>query len=256
MSETFRCDDKEMLVAYLYGEIDANGGREVERHLRTCSTCARETEGLQSVRHDLEAWLAPDADLGFTIPSKAPATVLQPARWAAAGGLPAWAQVAAAALFIAASAAIANVQVRSTTDGFVVSTGWIPVATPVSAGPVAPASNNEWRRELSALEQTLRRELTPRAIAPAPVPARSHEAGDTAAVLRRVQTLLAESEQRQRQELALRLATADRDWSIRRQTDLMNINQTLGRLQRGALRTEAGQQEMVNLIRRVSTPIP
>ena len=29
MSETFRCDDKDTLVAYLYGEIDAVGRRVV-----------------------------------------------------------------------------------------------------------------------------------------------------------------------------------------------------------------------------------
>jgi hypothetical protein len=65
--------------------------------------------------------------------------------------------------------------------------------------------------------------------------------------------MLTASEQRQREELALRLSIADRDWNMRRQTDLMNINQIFGRLQRGAIRTEAGQREVTDLLRRVGT---
>lgn len=259
MSETFRCDDKDTLVAYLYGEIDAEARREVDRHLRTCVACTRETEGLQAVRHDLQTWLPPGGDLGFSIAQKAPAAVVRPGRWAALAGLPAWAQVAAASLVIAAGAALANLHVHSTSDGFIVSTGWRQSAAPVAATPANATSNEEWRRELVALEQNLRRELAPKATVPAAVAAtvRSADAADTAAVLRRVQDMLGESETRQRQELAFRLASAERDWNVRRQTDLMNINQTINRLQLGALRTERGQQEMVNLLRRVSTqPIP
>lgn len=256
MSETFRCDDKDTLVAYLYGEIEADARREVERHLRTCAACSLETGQLRAVRHDLESWLPPEADLGFTIVQNSPVAVLRPQRWAIAK-LPVWAQVAAATLVIAASAALLNLQVRSTADGFVVTTGWMQPVAPVAAAPAMVTSNEEWRRELAALEQNLRRELTPKTAA-VPTSSRVTETTDTAAVLRRVQDLLAASETRQREELAFRLASAERDWNIRRQTDLMNINQTIGRVQMGALRTERGQQEMVNLLRRVSAtqPIP
>ena len=40
MTEVFRCEDKDTLVAYLYGEVDGDARREVERHLRTCAVCA------------------------------------------------------------------------------------------------------------------------------------------------------------------------------------------------------------------------
>jgi hypothetical protein len=261
MTETFRCDDKETLVAYLYGDVDADGRREVERHLRTCPACTRETEGLQAVRHDLALWLPPNADLGFAIAQKSPATVVRPPRWALLATLPVWAQVAAAALFIAAAAAIANLQIRSTADGLIVTTGWMQPGSTVATAPVATTSNEEWRRELVALEQNLRRDLAPRAAQPMAVStraadatdARAADAIDTAAVLRRVEAMLTASEQRQREEFALRLSLADRDWNMRRQTDLMNINQIFGRLQRGAIRTEHGQQEVANLLRRVST---
>jgi hypothetical protein len=68
---------------------------------------------------------------------------------------------------------------------------------------------------------------------------------------------LEESEQRQRQELASRLIQLNRDVDMRRRADLANINQGFGALTGRAFKTEAGQQEMVNLLRRVtSQPIP
>ena len=161
MSETFRCDDKETLVAFLYGEIDADGRREVERHLRTCAACAEEIEGLQAVRRDLEAWMPPVPESGFTIVQK-PAPVLRPSRWASASTMPAWAQVAAAALVIGVGAAIANLQVRYGNDGVVVSTGWMTPAPSAraGAGAVATRPSEEWKPALVALEQQLRAELS------------------------------------------------------------------------------------------------
>jgi anti-sigma factor RsiW len=258
MSETFRCDDKETLVAYLYGEIDASGRREVERHMRTCAACAREAEGLQAVRQDLESWLPPEADLGFTIVQN-PAPVLTSSRWRSFGPVPAWARVAAAVLVGALGAAIANVQVRYGADGVVVSTGWMPpAAAPVASAPVE-ATAASWRSDLETLERNLRAELAQvkQNAGPAAV---SHvrETPDAAAILRRVQTLVNESEQRQRQEIAMRLAIADRDWNFKRQGDLLRINQNLGSLQGRAFAAQANQQEVMNMLRRVSAgqPIP
>ena len=64
MSETFYCDDKETLVAYLYGEIDPVLTREVERHLESCAACTEDVTSLQAVRQDLESWVPPMPDLG------------------------------------------------------------------------------------------------------------------------------------------------------------------------------------------------
>src|SRR5688572_15124373 len=114
MTDTFRCDDKETLVAYLYGEVDADLRREVERHLRSCPSCAVDSDGLQAVRHDLQSWQPPESELGFAIVPPALqkfANVVRPSRGAALGNMPAWAQVAAAALVIAIGAGIANVKV-------------------------------------------------------------------------------------------------------------------------------------------------
>lgn len=261
MSEIFRCDDKEMLVAYLYGEIDPEGRHNVERHLHGCAACAEEAASLQSVRGDLESWLPPMPDLGFTIvrqPAAASAAVLRPPRWSAIGSLPAWAQAAAAILIVGVGAAIANVQVRYGSDGILVTTGWMsPVPAPAAVRE-APATE-DWRPALVALEQTMRSEMAQvKRTTEAPVAnVRGPEPADNAAVLRRVQAMLDASEQRQRQETGLMLTQFTRDVDLQRRADLMRINQTFGTLQGRTFKNEAGQAEMMNLLRRVSVqPVP
>jgi len=257
MSETFRCDDKEMLVAYLYGEIDLDGRREVERHLRTCSACGREIEALCGVRESLAAWVPPEADLGFVIAQK-PATVLRPSRWATLGAVPGWMQAAAAILVIAAGAALANLQIQYNSDGLVVRTGWMtPAPTGVPAAARTEAPDENWRPALATLEQTLRRDLAPVRESTVTAPAaRGDNTVDAAALMRKVEVLVAASESRQREEFALRLATAQRDFNTQRAADLVRIQERMGTLQRGTISTEANQREMMNLLRRVAQPIP
>lgn len=257
MSETFRCDDKERLVAFLYGDLKAESAREVERHLRTCAECTAEVHALQGVRHELQSWVAPETDLGFAVVQagiQTPAPVLTSPRWAVGRDLPAWAQVAAALLVLGVSAAVANLQVRSTPDGVVVTTGWMAPAAPAVAPAPTAAGDPEWRQQLAALEQTLRAEMAaqPRTAATA-VPA-----GDAAAdaVLRRVQALIEASEERQRQELAMRLTLAERSWNQRRTADWAAITQRMSTLQGRTFAVEAGQQEMINRLRRVSLNPP
>jgi anti-sigma factor RsiW len=273
MSETFRCDDKEMLVAYLYEEIDAIGRREVERHLRTCAACTAEVAGLEAVRHDLAAWQPPESDLGFTIAQK-PAAVLTSSRWSRMS-VPRWAHAAAAVLLLATGVAIANVQVKYNSDGLTVSTGWMsqppPAVAPTNAvspaamasAPAEPkpfmpamdasASREDWRPALVALEQELRGELAQIKRSAPRLEARQASATsvDAAAVLRRVETMLAESEQRQRQEMATRLIQLSREFDGRRSADMMRVAQDLKSIQ---VRTANGFN---NLVRHVSAqPIP
>jgi hypothetical protein len=259
MTETFRCDDKETLVAYLYGEIDPDLRREVERHLRTCTACALETEGLQAVRHDLEAWQPPPSDLGFALVQPAlqqPANVVRPSAWASLGSMPAWAQVAAAILVMAVAAGVANVHVRYGNDGLVVTTGWMsPATVATEAQPFAVTPAADWRPALAALEQTLRLELARanQPVASANLAARDVDAKmDAQAVMRRVQALLDASERRQREEMALRLTQTYRDWDMQRRGDMLRVEQRLGTLQGRTFKTEAGQTEVMNYLRRVS----
>lgn len=268
MSEVFRCDDKETFVAYLYGEVDADVRREVERHLRGCLACQQDAEGLQSVRGVLQTWLPPDADLGFSITqTPQPAPVLTSSRWALAREMPAWARVAAAALFVGLGLGLANVQVRSTNDGFAITTGWRTpasgVATATNAAatsqPMAPVARvaadgaeQEWRRELSALEQSLRQEIAAGRVTS--VAARSSDANvDAGAILRSVERMIEASEERQRQEVASQFIHAQRAWDTRRYTDLQKIDGSFRSLQNRTMTVQANQQE---LLRRASLTQP
>jgi hypothetical protein len=267
MSEVFRCDDKATLVAYLYGELENDVRREVDRHLRTCAACTRETEGLQAVRHDLQSWMPPEPGLEFSITQRmtqpTSATVLTSSRWSSLRAVPAWAGVAAAALVVGVAASIANVQIRSTSDGVVVTTGWMqPQPQPAPVVP-ARAPNDEWRGELARLEQTLRTEMAAQHTAvSAATRVRETPSLDmvgTAAVLRRVEALIAQSEERQRQEIAAKLVKADLFWRTQRREDLLQINRSFGSLQSRQLNVQANQKEMlkqVDNLRRVSFAPP
>lgn len=244
MSTPFTCDDKPTLIAYLYGEVDAAMRDRVDAHLATCERCAAEVTALGDVRAELGLWNPPDAELGFAITRRSEpqsATVLRPARWW--NTVPAWAQAAAAVLVIAAGAAIANIQVRSGPDGFSVTTGWMPPAATVAAP--AQESNEAWRTALVSLEQQLRNELrsaheqnTVRAAAPSA----------DEATIRRVQQLLAASEERQQRELALRLTQFTVDMNLQRRADLQRITNSFGQFDEQILR----QRQMLNNVMRVS----
>lgn len=249
MSTPFTCDDKPTLIAYLYGEVDAATRDFVDAHLATCERCAAEVTALGDVRAELGRWVPPDAELGFTITRKSDAhsaQVLRPARWWSS--VPAWAQAAAAVLVIAAGAAIANIQVRSTPDGFSVTTGWM--AAPVLSEPLDGAAierrvEGRVERALVSLEQQLRNEIRS-----------THEqnavrvAAPSAdeATMRRVQQLIAASEERQERELALRLTQLAVDTNLQRRADLQRITQSFGQFDEQILR----QRQMLNNVMRVS----
>jgi putative zinc finger protein len=218
MSDTFCCDDKGTLVAYLYGEIEPDARHEVEAHLRRCAACSEEAKALQAVRSELESWVPPVPDLGFTVvrqPSPAPAPVLTSSRWSAVRALPAWAQAAAAVLVLGIGAGVANVQVRYGNDGLLITTGWMAHAAPANAP--SPPSQQEWRPQLAALEQTLRGEMAQmkHSAEPAAVSTRSADPLDNAALMRRVQSMIDASDQRHRQETSLMLTQFTRDVDMR-----------------------------------------
>jgi hypothetical protein len=185
--------------------------------------------------------------------------VPSPPRWAALHALPAWAQVAAAALFVAAAAAIANVQVQSTSEGVVVSTGWMQPTPAPAAARVAAPSNEEWQQALVALERSLREDMVAQQAATRTTALPLVSAPpDSAAVLRRVESMIEASEERQRQEMALRFAQAERSWNMRWTNDRATLNRHLGNLQGRTMAVQVGQQEIINQFRlqRVSSPQP
>lgn len=249
MTTPFTCDDKATLVAYMYGEIDAADRRRVDQHLAACAACAAEVTALGDVRTGLGSWIPPDAELGFAIVRKSEqpaANVLRPAQWWRM--VPAWAQAAAALLVIFAGLGLANLRVQSGADGFSVSTGWMaaPAAAPLSEPFDGAAVERRVDQALVSLEQQLRDELRA-AREPQPVAARATAPSDDA-IIRRVQQMLAESEERQKRELAFRLTQFNADMNLQRRADLVRITQSLGQFDEQMLR----QRQMLNNVIRVS----
>jgi hypothetical protein len=250
------CRNTEMLVAYLYSEVDADARVRFESHLKACPACARELDALSEVRQELAAWLPPEPDLGFTIVRK-PAAVLRPTRWWTRPW-PRWSQAAAAVLVLASAAAIANVRVRYDAEGVSVSTGWmgVPAARESSAPPdamtrpvtAAAVATSEWRTALSTLESEMRREVQSLRLANAHAPTPASDA----ALLKRVHSLIDESEQRQRQELALRLTQFGRDVELQRRTDLVRIEQGFGQFEGRTGAEVARQRQLLDYLVRTS----
>jgi anti-sigma factor RsiW len=247
MTQPFKCEDKELLVAYLYGEADPADCQRVEAHLAACASCREEVEGLRSVRTTLAEWAPATRALGFRLVQTDPSQEA-PRRWWRP--LPAWAQAAAAVLVVGVAAGLANLDVTIGSGGVTVRTGWSPrpaAAEPARGTAAAVTPAQPWRTDLAALEQRLRTEFTVQA-EPASAPAASEQDR----VLGRVRVLLAESEQRQQRELALRVAQLQRDFDGQRVSDLKRIEDNLGQLGGWTGAEVARQRDVLNYLLRVN----
>jgi hypothetical protein len=246
----------ETIVAFLYDELEPGERRDFNAHLLTCTVCRDEVAGLRAIRTQLARWEPP---VLTSLQSPVPAAS-RPAWWQA---VPAWAQVAAALLFLGVSAGIANLDVRYDQNGLNITTGWMKPASPKLAtaqtsvgGPKLvtdqATAGAPWRADLAALERQLRTEVrASQASAPA-APAVHAVSSSDAETLRRVRALLDESEKRQQRELALRIAEVVRDVDTQRKADLRNIDHTLG-LVRNDLGVEVmKQRQSLNLLYRAS----
>jgi hypothetical protein len=224
------CDSKELLVSYLYDELDASAKRRFETHVLSCAECREEVAALRTTRSEIALWTPPEPEFGFRIVRGAAAPPAVP-RFRIT---PAWGLAAAAVLVMAIGAAIANLEVRFGTDGLSVRTGWQhdPIATAgvtSAAGGVSPV---DWKaqaerldKRVRDLEQTLTR--TPaNAIQNAAAPAAPDDQ-----VLQRVRELVGQSEARQQRVLATRMAELTRDFDAQRRVDLAAIDQGMARLQ-------------------------
>jgi hypothetical protein len=147
--------------------------------------------------------------------------------------IPAWAQVAAALLFLGVSAGIANLDVKYDANGLSVRTGWMkPPAAAVAPTPAATIDAAPWRSDLASLERQLKSEMRAAQTAASATAAQAQpvrvSSSPDADIVRRVRALVEESEKRQQNELALRVAEVLRDVRAQRQADLMKIDRTLG----------------------------
>jgi Putative zinc-finger len=247
----------ETIVAFLYDELEPGERRDFNAHLLTCTVCRDEVAGLRAVRTQLARWEPPALT---TLQSPVPGTS-RPAWWHA---VPAWAQVAAALLFLGVSAGIANLDVRYDQNGLNITTGWSKPGSTLASDrqsgrpPASPTlvtdqstAGAPWRADLATLERQLRTELRA-SQASAPAQAVHAVSSSDAETLRRVRALLDESEKRQQRELALRIAEVVRDVDTQRRADLRNIDHTLG-LVRNDLGVEVmKQRQSLNLLYRAS----
>lgn len=266
MTLIVRCDDKQRLVAYLYGETTAEEQAAVESHLATCAACAGELSALQDVRGHLAAWNAPEAELGFRVTREPVVAVPPPERARARWSVPAWAQAAAAVLVLSVGAAIANLEIRYGADGITLRTGWSREAPPAQgavAGTVAGAAaptvtriagqdDAAWHAALADSEKRLRAEFAVARVGAPPVPVLSRTSASSDDVLQRVRALIEESERRQQHELALRVAQVSQDVESQRRADLVRIEQGMGQIEGVTGAEAARQRDLLNYLVRVS----
>lgn len=242
----------EQIVDYLYGELDAASREAFEAHLRACAVCRAEISGLESTRERIAAWAPPEpaeAGLGLRVvrESAAPVAPPVPSRWS----LPRWGLAAAAALVLAASAAVANLEIRVGSDGLVVRTGWAQAVTPQAPDTSSPLTN---ARASDALQAELTRVLARLDELEADLAARPADAEPVNAtrlsdeqVLRRVRDMIAESQG----ETLRRVSDVFIEFDRQRRTDLALLQQGFGQYQ-GA--TTAEIAHLRNQLVRVAFP--
>jgi anti-sigma factor RsiW len=246
--------NKEQLVGYLYDELDAAERSVFEAHLAACAECRSEVASLRLTRQHLTSWAPPEPEFNFHIVRGAAAP--PPARrWF--GFVPQWAMAAVASvLVLAGAAAIAHVELRYGPDGFVARTGWAEGAPgSASSGTQAPVqaaatavSSEQLKAVVQVLENRLREleraQATQTVKASAPM-----QAAITAPELRKI---LAQSEARQREEMALQVSQVWKDFSAARITDFTRLQDVIGRAQGVTNQQLRQHRESIESLYRVS----
>ena len=244
----------ESLVGALYGELTSDEQRAFDVHLKACEECRGELKALRRVRDDLVSWAPPecrDLPSSWAVAPAPPAPMARLTAWA-----PAFALAAAAMLVLAASASIANLEVRYDDQGFVVRTGRPaesqapPAAAPAPAPAAEAAPMNTSNapfvtaEELAALEARLRAsfsEPTGRATMQA-----ASVSSSTPQLSADVRRLIEASEERTRNEMATRFLDIVSDFEGHRRADMLRVQQALGQLQRTSGAEAAQTRDIVN----------
>jgi hypothetical protein len=255
------CNNKDLLVGYLYDDVTADERRAFDAHLRTCAECREELASLGMTRAHLATWAPPERALGFRMISDAPQTAPNVIPFSSRVGsvrklMPAFGLAAAAVLVLAAATAIANLEIRYDNNGLMVRTGWARDAAQTAAAP-APGANTgiaqaTWRADFDALERRLRDLET------ATTPATGVQLASTtrmsdAEVLRQVRAIVKEAESRQQVAVAQRLLQVMQDFERQRRTDLAMLQQGNAQYQ-GVTSAELAQtRDMLNQLVRAST---
>ena len=201
-------DRDQVLVACVYEDGGEAGERALfEEHLATCARCRDELAALRGVRAQLARWAPPEP--AFSVIDGSGQSARRDPATPSWREIPAWAQVAAALLFLGVSAGIANLDVRYDANGLNVRTGCMPPAADLARQPHGGGLAADGRRpvacRLTALERQLKTNSAPcRRVT---VTDGAHRATDCpldepeADVLLRVRAIVDESEKRQQREL-------------------------------------------------------
>ena len=230
---------RDALLAYLYDECEPEERQQVEQHVTECRRCAEELESLRSVRGTLAAWTPPDPAFGFRVIGQPES----PRSWWRPLLEPSWGLAVAAALVLVVGAAIASVEIRYDAEGLTFRMGWSPpgreaaaaAALPVGGGDVAspePGRDGRqppWRTDLVNLENALRRDLAVRAVDSGVVAV--PDTADDPVLLDEMRGLIAQSERRQQQELALWFTEFAQEFDMQRRADQQRVQQELGDLE-------------------------
>jgi anti-sigma factor RsiW len=228
--------NKEQLIGYLYDDLDLEERRTVEAHLAACDECRSEVAGLQQTRQHLKTWSPPEPELTFHVVRGAAPAPPSPRRL---GFVPQWAMAAAASLLVlAGAAAIAQLELRYGPEGLVVRTGWgapdapatAPAAAPQPVQAVAGGVSSEQSEQLMAALRVLERRLAEleQARTQTVNAAPTQQAVITAPELRKI---MAASEARQREEMALQVSQVWKDFSAARVSDITRLQDVIGRAQ-------------------------
>jgi hypothetical protein len=238
------CDSKELLVGFLYDEIDSVSKRSFERHLLTCADCRDELAELGATREQIALWAPPDADLGFRIVRGATEPVPSRVRWFSFS--PAWGLAAAAIVMLAIGAAIANLDVRYGADGLAVRTGWNH-----AADAQAGVTQVDWKAQAQELDRRLRDLEQSASARPAVQTASASDLSD-AELLQRVRDIVGQSETRQQRAVATRLTELMREVDAQRRLDLVTIGQSMTRLENSSGVTNKVVQRLSNQLVRTA----
>ena len=141
MIKTNSCVEKDALIDYLYGEADRAARIRVEAHLHGCTLCADEVRGLKDVRGTLEAWVPPEAKLGFRLVSDAHPEPAPVSFWDRLRHPPAWGVAAASVLVLAATWGITKPELEIGGGEMVLRIGWSDTGSDAVTQPgLEPAS--------------------------------------------------------------------------------------------------------------------
>ncbi len=255
--------NKPDLISYLYDDLDGAARAEFERHLRGCAECRGELDGMRAVRADLLTWTPPEPQFAFRIVAEpreavgrdAASRVLRPVvpawrRWLT----PAAGLAAAAVLVLAAAAGLARIEVRTGADGWTLRTGASYDASIETARAATgftgrdvnlPADDGVFsalERRISALETSSHDTSSVRNASLLSARSSNDE------VLKVVRDLLAQSEGRQKTELALRISQVLRDVQAQRVADINNLQKGLGRIDANVAEEAQAHRDLMNYL--------